>query len=459
MNRISDKNMGRKMSYKYLLIILFLTAGFFHASAEEIFNLDKARALALSASKELAIAAKKMNTSELKRAALKYSWYPDISLAGSYRYSDNGVMEDYTPSASISLQQQIWDGGVYSAEKKIAEADNDIALYEWEEMILTVSRECDNLYYSYAEALSRADTAKAAFEASEALRDYSLAKYESGIISRVSYLQMRSDTASKETDYLDARRDSIIAGNILASFLGLDVLPESLETIIPSYEKYLDSVNSYIKNNMTVIPEKLFLEGLKNSPSLRNSEKTVQQREFEKSLKIRELNPRLSLSAARTYSGDEIEGLVQNSSITLSASLTLSQWNRANQLKQADFSISNAELTLDEARRKYSLEINSAWLNLLSSAQAAYSAGLAADYADEYYNEVYERYMLASETVSSLKDAESDKTAAKTSFLKAKYDFLQTISAILYLLGFENENRLFEFIGIGQLSDSNNGIF
>jgi len=449
MNRITDKKMRRKMGFKHLIFIFFLAAGFFHAAAEDDFNLDKARALAISASKELAIAAKGMNTAELKRAALKYSWYPDISLTGSYRYSDNGGIEDYTPSAAISLQQQIWDGGVYSAEKKIAEADTDIALYEWEEMILTVNRECDNLYYSYAEALSRADTAKAVLEASEALRDYSLAKYESGIISRVSYLQMRSDTASKETDYLDARRDSIIAGNNLTSFLGLDVLPETQKIIIPSYKKYLDSVNSYIKNNMTVIPEKLFLEGLKNSPTLRNSEKNVQMKEFEKSLKIREYNPKVSLSAGRTYSGDEMDGVVQSGSITLSATFTISQWDRANLLKQAEFSINSAELTLVDARRVYSLEIRSAWLNLLSSAQAAYSAGLAADYADEYYNEVYERYMLASETVSSLKDAESDKIAAETSFLNAKYDFLQTISTILYLLGFENENRLFEFIEIG----------
>ena len=82
------------------------------------------------------------------------------------RFSDGVSAADNTPSAGISLSQQIWDGGVTAVNRKINSSLFDGTVYEWENTLLEVVRECDNLYYSYLEALVQADSAKSLLQCS-----------------------------------------------------------------------------------------------------------------------------------------------------------------------------------------------------------------------------------------------------------------------------------------------------
>ena len=100
----------------------------------------------------------------------------------------------------------------------------------------------------------------------------------------------------------------------------------------------------------------------------------------------------------------------------------------------------------NEALREYTVATTNAWVELVSSAQTASSAGIAAEYAEEYYNEIHSRYMLSAESISALMDAEADKIDAQSSYTTAKFDFLKNISELIYLTGLESSSKLIEIL-------------
>ncbi len=436
------------MKSRIIFIITLFAITLVPVFSGEVITLDAARKIAISNSNALKSAASAMDKAQLEKAAVKYSWYPDISVNAGYessaKASGSVSATDNTPSAGISLSQQIWDGGVTAVNRKITSALFDGTVYEWENTLLGVIRECDNLYYSYIEAMSQADSARASFHTAEILKASALARYESGIISKVSYLEVKSGAAIKETELIQTESAVKTAGRELASYLSLEKAPETGESSLSAFEGYLETVNLYRSANGDDIPENLLLTGIKNSPALKIKTLAVSQAELEKSLKIKEYNPVVNLTAGSTVS--DISDTTRNTSISLSASFPISRWDRKNTLKQSDISITSAKTSEDEALREYTVETANAWVELVSSAQAVSSAGIALEYAEEYYNEINARFMLSAESISTLMDAEADKIDAQSSYTTAKFDFLKNISELIYLTGLESSNRLIDIL-------------
>ena len=188
---------------------------------------------------------------------------------------------------------------------------------------------------------SRQIRQRASFNAADILKATALARHESGIISKISYLEVKSDAAIKETELIKAESAVKTAGRELASYLSLEKTPETGESSLSAYDSFLETINLYRSENGDDIPENLLLTGIKNSPALKIKTLAVSQAELEKSLKIKEYYPVVNLTAGSTLS--DISETSRSTSISLSASFSLSRWDRKNTLKQSDISIETAK--------------------------------------------------------------------------------------------------------------------
>ncbi len=439
------------MKYSTLLFLFIIFPAFDALSAEEEvkinnLTLEKARELAVSSSAPLKKASMEMDKAQLDKAALKYNWFPGISFSGNYKISDNGISTDTSTSAGISLQQQIWDGGVYSVRKKIEQNNIDKSFYEWESTLSEVINKTDILFHNYNETVLKELSARAALEASGLLLESSLSRYESGIISKASYLQARADSAAKETELLAAESYRKTAEKELASFLHLDRLPPLAPVEADIFGKYVGAVTKAQSTAGVSIPEKLLEESLKNGVSLKTAAAALKSAELDKLLKIKGYNPVFSVSAGNTYTSVNESEFSSSKSITFSGTVSVSMWDIGNTVKSADTEIESARLSLGETEREYLLKTETAWSDLISSAHEAKASELAYEFAREYYSEIHERYMLSAESISSLKDAEADMIKAETNWITARFTFLKNLSSMVYITGTGNEAALLEIM-------------
>lgn len=438
------------MKYKLILTIFIFLISLMPMFGQEVLTLEKARGAAVSSSEELKKAVLSMDSAQLKKAAVKYNWLPDLSLSGSYNISFNDIENNSSASAGISLNQQIWDGGVTSVNKKIAEAGEESAVYSWEETMFDVLQQCDTYYYDFKETVSLEASARAAVEAALLLRDEAEAKYLSGVISRITYLQAKSDAASKEMLLFIAKKNRHSAEAEIASYTSLDISGFSVKTdeTEDNYTAIYEAVGNIDLtdgNSINAIHPALMIHGFSNSPLIKSAYTDLKKAELEKSLDIKGYMPTFSGNAGikSSIAGagmflEAPETSPISGSLGISGSISLGVWDIKNRLDQADTVIETAHLTKLQAEKNYTLNVQKSWAELISSFKATEAAEIAQEYAEEYYNAVYQRYLLSAESLSTLKDSEADRIDAETTYISSRFDLLKNLSKLLYTTAIEN---------------------
>lgn len=438
------------MKYKLILTIFIFLISLMPIFGQEILTLEKAREAAVYSSEELKKAALSMDSAQLKKAAVKYNWLPALSLSGSYNISFNDIDNSSSASAGISLNQQIWDGGVTSVNKKIAEAGEESAVYSWEETMFNVLQQCDTYYYNFKETVSLEASARAAFEAALLLRDEAEAKYLSGVISRITFLQAKSDAASKELLLFIAKKNRLSAETEIASYTSLDILGFSVKTdetednYTALYEA-IGNIDLADGNSISAINPALMIHGFSNSPLIKSADTDLKKAELEKSLNIKGYMPTFSGSAGikSSVAGagmflEAPEASPISGSLGISGSISLGIWDVKNTLDQSDIVIETAHLTKLQVEKDYTLNVQKSWAELISSFKATKAAEIAQEYAEEYHNAIYQRYLLSTESLSTLKDSEADRINAETAYISSRFDFLKNLSRLLYTTAIEN---------------------
>ncbi len=411
--------------------------------------LIEARKLALAGSVEMQTAALVSRNAQLSESGVKYSLFPDLSISSSFKMSsgENSAALDSdtsTVAAGASLSQTIWDGGQFPLERKLAAAETEAAVIEEESVRLSVLSQCDTLFFAYLEALAGEESARADLAASTALLEEAEVKLENGAITRASYLEVRATAASRNAALWEAKGARLQAGNELSSFLGMDSPPEIQGELPGRYLTAAAFLARVDQSDASAMAEKLISAAL--HPDVLLSSIAVRQAALTADMDLRQYSPQLSLSLSGSLSSLAGADLTPGSSLSLSGSMGLTQWDRGIVKKQGVISLRTAELNARETRRQTDISIRSALYSLLSAAGTVVSAEAANDYAGELYSEMKEMYALSAVGFSDMKDSEADWIEARNSFVTAKYNFLSKLSLLTYAIGSGDETFLFDLL-------------
>lgn len=434
-----------------IMIVLIICAA--SLQAEDILTLEKARILAADNSITLKNTALSMEAAELKKTALKYGLFPVISATGragaSLIYSaQSSSPVNFSPSVGLSVKQNIYNGGKYPVQKQIAGVDSSMAHGEWEDTFLQIRNECDTLYFSFLESQSQEEAAKKTMDAANSLLNLTEGQFEAGIISKITYLKAKADAATKEMNLLQMKKNSEIAGEKLASYLSLSTLPQIQEINLDKYMDFIHSLNTIDSEESIKISEHLTTAGMNNAPDLLKSKLIVNKAQLEVELTKKQYTPTIDLSLSDSVSMDSKLSFSNNSSVTLSGSISLSSWDKKSTVRQAEIAVEQAANTSAETARQYILKVQSEWYDLLSASQSVIASKAAMDYAEESYNETFEKYKLSTASYSDLVDAEALLSSNKSQYISAQFDFLKSLSTLEYIVGAKDEKSLWDIIKI-----------
>ena len=409
--------------------------------AEGGLSLEAIRQMAYDQSSALKTGAMELESSKLQKAALKYDWYPGLSVGASYgaSVSPEDASINGSASASASLSQQLWDGGKAVLERKLAGGNISVAEYELETSLLDVRKQCDSYYFAYAQALSKQLAGEADLAASDAALEKVETQYATGAVSRLTYLEAKTNAASRKTQLLKLTQDSRTAYKTLISFIGAED-GTLIDIHIP--DRYLS-----LMADVAAMDDKAsgaFLSackstGLTLSPQLAKSKAETELAGINAAIDRKKYVPSLSLSVSEKVSAGSDWEPSYSTGLSVGASLTLSQWDRGLIAKQSEIAMEKAALAAAESLRTYDLETDNAWSAMRSAAQTVIPAKMALDYAEELYRETEESFRLSMKTYSDLADAEATMLENRSAYITAQFDFLLSMSEMMNILGIKDE--------------------
>jgi len=185
-------------------------------------------------------------------------------------------------------------------------------------------------------------------------------------------------------------------------------------------------------------PQTVFDNAVKTKPAIKAQELQVQSAEKTLAIAKSGYYPTLSLSMGvgtnyfylynKNFTNNSFSNQVNNNmGEYIGLSLNIPIFNRfsvRNQAKNAQFNIDNQQLALENAKKTLYKEIETAYLNAVSSQEKYKAAQEAIKSTSESFNYAKERYDTGKSTVFEFNDARSKYIQSQSQELQAKYDFI-----------------------------------
>ena len=439
------------------IIIAVITAALFFPQPlpAETITLETVRQAAVENSRLIKNAELDTASKEIDEKQVVNQWLPTLSASASLGYghsSSTAGSEEITTSKSssigLSLSQPVYKGGVYKLEKENAAVETGIAKTEYDAVVLEVLNTADTYYLDYLKAVSAGETAEREYQAVKVLLEIADGKMEYGGISRSEYLEIQADTAEKKAAMQKAQATMSIAGTRLASYMGVTGIDGAEDIGIREYDSVIRLLSEMTDKKITETTEKLTACGMNLSPSLMAAELNLRKTRLQAEKDVKEYAPSISISVSERLTGNGEYDLSNSGTLSISASVSLLQWDRKGVKEQAAIQIRQAGNTREETIREYLLEIQSVWLDLIASARETVSSKAGLEYTEELYKLVLEQYRLSSVPYSDLADAEVRLSGGREAYLSARYTFLENLSGLSAALGYEDWDMLWEILGI-----------
>lgn len=442
-----------------LLWIGSLSAGEFEVGSLPQITLQEAKAKALEMnssyrSREAAYQAAKWGKNSA-RAAM----YPSLSLDGAMLYQDPATVvragaSSYTlnhdiRSFSFNLAQPLYLGGKLWQAYHMAQTNEELAALSLQSQKMQVLTDVESKYLSVLQLKKVFDLAQK--EQVSATSDLEMAelKMQSGILSRVDYTRFQAGLANKQVAALQAQTALQLALKDFANYLGetAPVMPVELEEdagmgLIPVLAEY------NLEDTDKLSAEAGRLLGAQNL-SLQSLEKSVQLADRAYTMAKASFLPTIMLTGSREYSENGLDRYSFDGStqLILSASLPLLPgWGNYAATRKAKEEARKARLDVQTAGDGIRLGLQSAVLNLVSSAKQVRSSRLALAYNEDLYRQLEERFKLNMLSASDLLDAELMLSAARLAETNAVFSYLKARTALMQLLAWEDASRLDELI-------------
>ncbi len=411
-------------------------------------SLDEARARALVANLSL-------QSQQAARAAAQWNYreslfglLPTASLTGGYTsyesppgaamYPPGTDLEDVSVDYGVSVNMPLFVGGAKWLGSRMRHDALLMADQSLLSTLLEVTANVESKYYAVLEARDLLQNAEKDLDVSRRNLESTRVRYETGTLSRASYLQVQAEAAGKEVSLIQRRNLFQIARLDLANYLQLPadftLQPVPLDRHRPS----IDRLRALDANAVDKLAERIVAAGLGSNPGLRHA--TLGRATSKKATLIARgaFLPTLNLVYNKTWTEDvdPDDDFADQGVLMLNASLPIFPLGDVfSAERSATRGLQQANLDLDAAEDGVRLGLHSAALNLVTAAQAVHASQVALEFASETYAQMEERYRNNLVATNDLLSAEVLLMSSRNRFTTSLYDYLRARSALAQLMG------------------------
>lgn len=439
-----------------LLIMIIFTAV---CGMAQTITLEQARSLALANSRTLAKYNLAVQSSILDEKSHVYSNLPSLSLgagasislwnAGGDPVAD--PLDAFKAQASISVSQKIFEGGKSLVRKAINELATETARRNALAEYFNVLDAADNAYFGTLEAAADLESAESSMQTAAISLAIAEVRQSTGMITQGDYLKALADKESSETGRNQARRNLNLSTAKLKALTGLNETAGVQQVDFSGYEDVILRLGNITDPEADSLYGELWKIIAAANPSLAKAGLSSRQAEKNLSLAKRDFSPSLSASFSTGLNYTPQSGMEPSGgSVSISGTIPLDFWVTANNVAKSKIAQDTAMLDYYNTESSLETELQTALLNTIAQAGSALSSRRALEYAEKHFEYIMERYRLSLSSVSELSDASALVSSNRGQFIKARYGFLQSISALRSLGAFEEEEKLMQILKGGE---------
>jgi len=438
-------NLNRHPIYGLGLFILFLFSG--DVLAEESpapggrLTLQEAIEIALGHHPTLLAARGALQVQQARVGAARANLFPQLDLQSDYTRAtsnfapnpqfrglnqttaseSNTSFNNY--SASLSLQQRIFDFGKTGAEVKSARENLRGSSWDAETSLQTVVVNVKVAYFGLLEARHLVQVNEETVRQFEQHLEQTQGFYKAGTRARFDVTKAEVDLTNARLEFIKARNAEDVARITLANAMGVPDQPlGELEELL-SFKKVEISEDQAIEDALKGRPELLSL--------------SAQRRAAEASVSSAKRNyfPVLSGVADYTYRGQDFP-LVWNWDVGLNLTFPIfSGYLTQSQVAEARANLLVVGSNEEALRQNVILEIHQAFSNLKDAEERVQTSEVVVRQAEENFDLANGRFQAGVGTSVERTDAQVLLTNAKTSQIQALYDYRVAEARLLKAMG------------------------
>lgn len=376
-------------------------------------------------------------------AEAKAAFFPSLYASTSHgftNYPSSGASPNnsYTASYGLNASMSIFQGGRLKNTLKRSEIQNSMDKLSISETENDIRIAIIGAYMQCLYAAEAVSVNISTAEASKAQRDRAEQMWLAGSISKVDFAQLESQWKNNEYQVVSAQSTLDNYRLQLKQLLELDIMDEML----------LDEPEITETMVLEALPSKesIYLTALAVMPEVKKGELAVSAAETEMLQAKAGYYPSLSLSAeigTGFLSGNNGSGNQYWNNFNESIGLTLSipiYSNRQNKtaVNKAKIAIDNSILDYKGIEKELLQEVESAYLDVVSS-QSSYVAAVENEaYARQSYELTFEQFEVGIKNTVELITAQNDYAAARMEVLQAKYMTLMNKEILNVYQGMES---------------------
>ena len=419
-----------------LLVVLLMPTGVW---AEEELTLDQCLDLALANNPQIAAAAETANAARAKWGQATAGFLPTLSLSASqgqnYSQPSTIVLPDslgggtfstgpdeagQVTSYSLTLTQPLFTGGKLIQGYSVAKISYQAVQEQLRQAQDGVKFQVISAYYGLMKARKNLELLDTAIDNLQRNRDQAEVFYQAGLISNIDLLRVETELANSTVNRIQAENGVKLARLSFESLLG-----QPLEPGIELKEEPLLGVKP-----LTLTQEQSLKLAYENRPEWRAYMLGLEAADKALSVAYSNFLPSLAYTYSRGRNlADYSSTSGYDSNLENWRSMFVASWNifdgfsTANQIKEARASYCAAQAQVRQIQDAIALEVKSAYLSLVSSADRIEAAQLAAELAAKTRKlaEVNYRANIISE--QAYLDAHTADQSAQLNLWSARYDY------------------------------------
>lgn len=448
-------NWGNPMIRSLINLVTIAGAILLHS---QTVTLKQAQDSALEKNYGYAIAKENVSYSEFSVKSAFSGFLPSASLSASYMiYTPEVEMSsmDFSTMTSFSLTQEdrtafglritqpVYSGGKVWYSYQISRDSFQASKNTLNSEMMSLLADVESQYLNVLEAEERLRIAKESLELSKKNEETASIKFDSGLISKADYLKSSSARANSEVGLVNAEKGYELAKISFSNLTGLSTY--KLEDIDHSrYEPVITKLSTSLFSEISDKINSLKEIAFENNCDLKNIKLTKGMNEKKISMSSGNFMPTVSLSYSTEWSKTNLSDEFSNSgTVSLSASVPVLPLNdNYAALQKSRIDLKRSELTEKQLADNISTQIKTYLYTLVSGSKQFTSSKVAVDLANETYTNVEERANSGLSTEDELNTARLALIQAKYDQASAYYSILKTKSALMKILGINDEEEI-----------------
>lgn len=412
----------------------------------EKITISDAIRMALSDSYQIIDAQKTKEIYEEQLSQSRSSYYPSLSLDGSYsRALKKGkiimgdqsieIGQNNTYQAGMNASYVLWAGGQIRNSVNLAKVGAEQGLFNLRHVQDTVTKQVVGFCYDiiYAAALIRVQ--EEYLDIAKQHLDEAQAKYKQGLASSLDVLTQKVKVENIEPTVLQAKKNFELGNLYLRQILNRD----------PEDRIYLTWTQKDLELPQTPSLDELYNMAMEKRPELKLSKLAVDAAHYNIKIARSGHMPVLALNGNYTYNGVTENGFPQHKKDyywTSAAGVTLSiplfeGFKVSSQVAQKELAYEQAVAAYQNKMKNVRIQVKEAWLNLEEARSRIEATKGVVEQARENLNSQMKRYRAGLTSQLEVNDAISNVNDSDLQYVQAVYDGAIALSDLKFAVGVE----------------------